>query len=169
MNEKYKINTKEFKEEIENQLKVLIGKKLNWISRAAAMPMTGFISKNGIEYSIHIQIANFKIEKGDHIIIETDDLFKPDSKWNGENFDWDTDGNKFMEIADEFDPKQNLEVESVEAFEDGGFILSLKGGYKYDVNPYRDFKKDDEFWRLFVTKDKSPHFVIIGKGVESYV
>ncbi|AZB42048.1 hypothetical protein CEF21_06955 [Bacillus sp. FJAT-42376] len=168
------------KNEIESGLNPLIGLELQEAGRASnlfwlgtgplATVQTKRGSEIGAEYSLHIQ-CSWRLSAGKKIIAGSRDFYSPSSQWNGEmdDFDWDEYGNnRFDERIQLFNGrKRKLIVEKIVADDLGGCILSFSDGVALEVFPdSSDEDPDTEYWRLFNWKEKSPHFVVNGLGID---
>lgn len=165
---------------IEIELGKIKDLKLQYAGRASNLFWLGFgemvqIIRRGqteetAEYVLHIQ-CSWRITLENKIVIASRDFYSPNSKWDdlNEDFDWDIQGNnRFDErIQSFFNDNEQLIVEEIEADDFGGFAAILSNGYKLDTFP--DSSEDDEdseHWRFFNPKEKSPHFVVSGEGIE---
>lgn len=166
--------------EIELELGKIKGLKLQYAGRASNLFWLGFgemvqmIRRGQIEetaeYALHIQ-CSWRITFDNKIVIAARDFYSPNSKWNGhiEDFDWDIQGNnRFDERIQSFiNDNEQIIVEEIAVDDFGGFTVILSNGYKLEIFP--DSSEDDEdgeHWRFFNSKEKSPHFVVSGEGIE---
>ncbi|WP_338780574.1 hypothetical protein [Metabacillus sp. FJAT-52054] len=168
------------KNEIELELNPLLELELQEAGRASNLfwlgigPLSTVQTKKGsdigAEYSLHIQ-CSWRLSEGKKIIAGSRDFYSPSSLWNGEmaDFDWDEIGsNRFDERIQLFNRrKEKLLVEKIEADEFGGFTLSFSYGFTLEVFPDSSEEDSDaEYWRFFNWKEKSPHFVVTGMGID---
>ncbi|MGX1193035.1 hypothetical protein [Metabacillus sp. SLBN-84] len=162
---------------IEMELGKIKGLKLQYAGRASNLFWLGFgemvqIIRRGqieeiAEYALHIQ-CSWRITSDNKIVIAARDFYSPNSKWDGliEDFDWDIQGNnRFDERIKSFiNDNEPIIVEEIEVDDIGGFSVILSSAYKLETFP--DSSEEDEHWRFFNSKEKSPHFVVSGEGIE---
>jgi hypothetical protein len=175
------------KEEIEQTLKVLVGMPLWGSHRAADLQVFKFgeqipsmtratkqrPAKPVVigEYTLHLQCP-WHISQGATIVVGSGDLYYAagdDPYKDHEDFDWDEQPSRRDEriaalvAAWANDPPV---VESVESDMVGSLHISLTQQYVLDVFPSDSL--EGEHWRLLPNSPKRDHFVVTGRGIESY-
>jgi hypothetical protein len=165
------MNYENIKEQIEEELKELLGQPLIEIGRAANLLWLSFgekitvIDRNGHEkvkskFSLNIQ-CSWRLIKENRIIVASKDIYLPRTNSKERDFDWDNVGaNRFDEKIEEFKKQEmlNIVVSKISADEYGGVKLHFKTGEVLDVFP--DDSLEDEFWRLIISGKESKHFVV---------
>jgi len=169
------------RDEIISELNKLIGLKFQYGGRASNLFWLGFGEMITVkrlretnelaEYALHIQ-CSWRITKSNKILVASRDLYSPNSEWDEENedFDWDVQGNnRFDERIKSLmeDVKETLDVRKIESDEVGGLKVFFTENYVLEIFP--DISDEDEyseFWRFINFRDKSPHFVVKGFGIE---
>jgi hypothetical protein len=167
------------KDQIETNLRVLIGQPLVSVTRAANMQMFGFgkwvdaiegeARKVG-EYALHLQCV-WRVVSSNRIIVAQRDMYYPlgDPETEPEHWMWDRQGaNRCDERTKRLITQYTncpLIVESIVADEIGGLSLLFSEGIKLEVFP--DDSLPDEYWRFFKPGTEENHFVVSGEGVET--
>lgn len=166
----------------------LKGERLRQISRGGAMASLGFggISKADVmqktengkvelresvtsKYAVHID-GFFRITHQGRIVLSKDDMFRPNSKiqkddFDEDDFEWDSEGkNKFDEHKNLF-VETELLVQDVTINEVGDLKIVLSNDFYIEV--FIDTNEDEECWRFFEVGNKEkPHIVVTGCGYQ---
>jgi len=170
------------KNQIEQAIAVLIGKKLWRCTRAADLAAFQFGNRRASttyrgepceigEYALHVQ-CGWRIVRHEKVLVASRDLYYPaDYDENHRNipasFNWDIQGgNRRDRLIQEFfqDGTRSCMVERAEAGSAGAFRLILEDGLSLEIFPDDSF--EDEHWRLFEPDMDRPHFVVSGAGVK---
>jgi len=118
-----------------------------------------------VEYSLHIQ-CSWRITQQNKILTASRDFYTPSSEY----IEVDEKGtNRFDERIKSFLQVVNnrLIVKRINSDEIGVLKVFLSDGYVVEVFP--DSSQDDEyseFWRFFIRKNDSPHFVVTANRIE---
>lgn len=162
----------------------LKGEKLHQISRGGSMASLGFgeISNAKVAYktengkldlretvtskfAVHID-GFFRITHQGKIVLSKDDMFRPNSQvqnndFDDDDFEWDAEGNN------KFDEQKNslndidLLVKDIIINEIGDLKIVLSNDFCIEV--FIDTNEDEECWRFFeVGNSEKPHIVITG-------
>lgn len=163
---------------IQAELNKLNGLKLRDAGRATNLFWLGFgemisLTRRGVteevpEVAMHI-LCTWRLSRGSKILVASQDFYSPRSNWDEKDrdFDWDVPGDtRFDEKINELFKilEKDLIVTEVETDPHGGLKILFLESYVLEVFP--DSSDDSEFWRFFNRKEKSPHFVVSGDGVE---
>lgn len=177
--------------EMKQQLESLIGKPINYITRAANMICVGFGNtvviekpyrtkentfemrkREAAEYALHIQCA-FRLYLGDRIVAATSDIYQPTEKaledpmfvWD--NFQYDEKGNNQFDwiVEHRIAPYYSeFVVKGVTVNKFGDVKISFHNDYVLELMV--DSSLDSECWRFFSPGDEDSHLVILGTGIE---
>lgn len=176
---------------LSEKLSVLIGKKLNCVSRAGTMINLGFgeMIQNkaaykkedgsfGVKecltprYAMHIDCA-FRITCGKEIFIAKNDIFMPNSliataaDFDEETFEWDKHGNNgFDEKSEKHFTNTSLEfvVKRISANKFGDLEILFTNDIRIEV--FVDTSEAEESWRFFEAgNNESAHIIVTGNGV----
>lgn len=173
-------------------LSILVGKRLNWIGRAAAMASLGFGDPVLMERIVRKEDGTFGTEKqmippyalhidgiyrlicGEQVFLGKGDVFEPASgQQNKEDFDWESfewdiiGNNRYDEIGEKLLETSSppLIVEKVSVNRLGDLSIHLTNGFKLEA--LIDTSGEEECWRFFeVGNEDSPHLVVTGQGIE---
>ncbi len=164
----------------------LKGERFRQLSRGGSMASLGFgeISKAKVayktesgkldlretvasKYAVHID-GFFRITHQGKIVLSKDDMFRPNSQiqkddFDEDNFEWDAEGNnKFDEQKNSFNDIDLL-VQDIIINEIGDLKIVLSNDFCIEV--FIDTNEDEECWRFFeVGNSEKPHIVITGYG-----
>ncbi len=164
----------------------LIGESFCQISRGGAMASLGFgeNSKSKVaykaqssnlnlqetvapKYAVHID-GFFRITHQGKIILSKDDMFRPNSQmqkddFDEDNFEWDIAGNNKFDEQKNFLRDIDLSVQDVIINEIGDLKIILSNDFCIEV--FIDTNEDEECWRFFeIGNSEKPHIVITGCG-----
>lgn len=119
------------------------------------------------KYAVHID-GFFRITHQGKIILSKDDMFRPNSQmqkddFDEDNFEWDVEGNNKFDEQKKFFYDVDLLVQDVIINEIGDLKIILSNDYCIEV--FIDTNEDEECWRFFeVGNGENPHIVITGCG-----
>lgn len=173
-----------------DKLSVVIGKKLNQVSRAGTMIQLGLgelkKSKKAYKtetgefairedmvsrYAIHIDCV-FRITCGNTILISRSDIFKPNSElinshdFDEDKFEWDINGvNRFDEMIRLHFEENPLDfyVNKIVINQYGDLKINLSNNFCIEI--FVDVTDAEECWRYFESGNiDDTHLVITGVG-----
>lgn len=160
------------RETIYSTLSVLIGKKLNYIGRAAEMLDIGFgddveyMDLNGemrmvARFVMHIQTP-WRLAKNSELILGSYDFYVSKPGITTEEFESEMFGNSmFDSIADELNSQVRLKpitIEQIYSNDMGDVTLLFDDDTQFEV--FINSSIEMEFWRFFKMDDNSEHFVV---------
>jgi hypothetical protein len=171
------------KDEVEQELRVLVGLPLWAMGRAVDLEWFQFGNQNEVtdkrgraktvgDWALHVQ-CSWRVTRRENIVVAKRDVYWPagirSSDEVEQGWSWDQGGPTrldertaiFHQVLDVSPPV----VESVKADEVGGVRLVLSGEYALEIFP--DHTLDDEYWRLFEPQQNRQHFVIRGVDLKA--
>ncbi len=149
---------------------VCLGFGKNFKSHVAYKAQSGNLNSQEIvapKYAVHID-GFFRITHQGKIILSKDDMFRPNSQmqkdnFDEDNFDWDIEGNNKFDEHKNFLYNIDLLVQDVIINETGDLKIVLSNDFCIEV--FIDTNEDEECWRFFeVGNSEIPHIVITGCG-----
>ncbi len=119
------------------------------------------------KYAVHIG-GFFRITHQGKIVLSKDDMFRPNSQmqkddFDEDNFEWDVEGNNKFDEQKKFFCDIDLLVQDIIISEIGDLKIVLSNDFCIEV--FIDTNEDEECWRFFeVGNIEKPHIVITGCG-----
>ncbi len=162
------------KNDIENKLNKLLGKKLTSTTRSVDMECLKFGFKNNDknqnigEFAIHIQ-ADWRIINKKSILVGSRDLYEPNSKNISDNsFVHYESGNLRDEKLETLIKKNEFKVSKITSDDFGGLNITFENQAELQIIPVLTVESEyNEFWRFIENKDaNSEHFVVGINGIE---
>ena len=154
-------------------LSPLIGKRLNYIGRAANMldigfgedvEFTGLLNKEKrivSQFVLHVQ-SSWRIVKQEVIILAHKDFYNAKDEFASEQFQNDLLGNSQFDIRSQLLnnllQKEPLFISQIIAKDIGDITIHFNSDYRLEV--FIDVSGTEESWRFFRMDDDSRHLVI---------